>query len=259
MVFLDDPLLFLMDKAVEGEHMTKKLKYLGFTLGIVALFLIVTVKFVEDDSWNAWNLPLSGKIIVLDAGHGGIDGGANVDGVMEKDIALSVSLKLRDYLQEQGALVLLTRETDSDAAYENTKGIRNRKQEDLRNRVKFINHSAADLFLSIHLNAFPSSSSKGAQTFYTVRYEENEQVAKFIQAEIVRNLENTKREARLINRVYLMDQAKKPGALVEIGFLSNPDERIRLTKDSYQEKIAASIYKGVLRYFTEEKMPKAGK
>lgn len=240
---------------VEGEQMTRKLKYFGFALGLVALFLIVTFKFVEDDSWNAWNLPLSGKVIVLDAGHGGMDGGANVDGVMEKKISLAVALKLRDYLQEQGALVILTREDDSDLAPEDMKGIRNRKQEDLRNRVELINTSSADLFLTIHLNAFPSSSSKGAQTFYTKRYEENEQVAKFIQAEVIRNLENTKRHAKLINRVYLMDQAKKPGALVEIGFLSNPEERERLVKDSYQEKIAASIYKGVLRYLTEEKMP----
>jgi N-acetylmuramoyl-L-alanine amidase len=241
-------------RAVEGEQMTKKLKYVGFALGVVALFLIVTVQFVEDDSWNAWNLPLSGKVVILDAGHGGIDGGANVDGVMEKDIALSVAIKLRDYLQEQGALVIMTREDDSDIASEHTKGVRNRKQEDLRNRVALINNSAADFFLTIHLNAFPSSSSKGAQTFYTTRYEENEQAAKFIQAEIIRNLENTKRDAKIIRRVYLMDQAKKPGALVEIGFLSNPEERERLSKDSYQDKIAASIYKGVLRYLTEDEL-----
>lgn len=239
----------------EGEQMTKKLKYFGFALGVVALFLIVTVKFAEDASWNAWNLPLSGKVIILDAGHGGMDGGANISGIMEKDIALKVTLKIRDYLQEQGALVILTREDDSDAANEDTKGIRNRKQEDLRNRVELINSSAADLFLTIHLNAFPSSSSKGAQTFYTSRFEENEQVAKFIQAEIIRNLENTSREPRLIRRVYLMDHAQKPGALVEIGFLSNPDERSRLVNDAYQEKMAASIYNGVLRYLTEEKMP----
>ena len=132
--------LFIYLGVAEGEQMTKKLKYFGFAVGVVVLFFIVTLKFVEDDSWNAWNLPLSGKIVVLDAGHGGIDGGANINGVMEKDIALNVTLKLRDYLQEQGALVILTREDDSDVANENTKGIRNRKQEDLRNRVELINY-----------------------------------------------------------------------------------------------------------------------
>ncbi|MDQ0220609.1 N-acetylmuramoyl-L-alanine amidase CwlD [Peribacillus cavernae] len=235
--------------------MRRKLKYTGFAIGFIVLFLIVTVKFVDDDSWNSWNLPLSGKIIILDAGHGGPDGGANVQSVLEKEIALKVTFKIRDFFQEQGALVIMTRENDSDLADENTKGIRNRKHEDLQNRVKMINNSEADLFLSVHLNAFPSGRWKGAQTFYTSRYEENEQVAKFIQAEIKRNLENTDREAKSIENVYLMRNAKKPGALVELGFLSNQEDRLNLLKDSYQEKIAASVYKGALRYFTEEELP----
>ncbi|MGE7663732.1 N-acetylmuramoyl-L-alanine amidase CwlD [Peribacillus sp. NPDC097264] len=234
--------------------MRRKLKYTGISIGLFVLFLIVTFKFVEDDSWESWNLPLTGKVIILDAGHGGMDGGANVQDVMEKEIALSVTLKVRDYLQEQGALVMLTREKDVDLATEDTKGIRKRKQEDLRNRVEMINDSEADLFLTIHLNAFPSASSKGAQTFYTNRFEENKQVAKFIQTEIIRNLENTTRDAKTINHVYLMNYAKKPGALVEIGFLSNTEERERLMSDKYQEKIASSIYMGILRYFTEEKL-----
>lgn len=234
--------------------MRRKLKYTGIAMGLFVLFLIVTFKFVEDDSWESWNLPLTGKVIILDAGHGGMDGGANVQDVMEKEIALSVTLKVRDYLQEQGALVLLTREKDVDLALQDTKGIRQRKQEDLRNRVQMINDSEADLFLTIHLNSFPSASSKGAQTFYTNRFEENEQVAKFIQTEIIRNLENTKRDAKTINHVYLLNYAKKPGALVEIGFLSNNEEREKLMSDKYQEKIASSIYMGILRYFTEEKL-----
>jgi N-acetylmuramoyl-L-alanine amidase len=234
--------------------MRRKLKYTGFAIGFVVLFLIVTMKFIENDSWKSWNLPLSGKIIILDAGHGGPDGGANVQSVLEKEIALKVTFKIRDFLQEHGALVIMTREDDSDLANESTKGIRNRKREDLQNRVKMINDSEADLFLSVHLNAFPSPRWKGAQTFYTKRYEENEQVAKFIQAEIKRNLENTNREAKPIENIYLMRNAQKPGALVEIGFLSNSEDRANLLKESYQEKISASVYKGVLRYFTEEKM-----
>lgn len=246
--------IFIYRTSGRRRNMGKKLKYTGFAVGFIILFLIVTVKFVEDDSWNSWNLPLSGKIIILDAGHGGPDGGANVQSALEKEIALKVTFKMRDFLQEQGALVIMTREDDSDLADESTKGIRNRKRQDLQNRVKMINDSEADLFLSVHLNAFPSSRWKGAQTFYTKRYEENEQVAKFIQAEIKRNLENTNREAKLIDNVYLMRNAKKPGALVEIGFLSNSEDRANLLTEPYQEKISAAVYKGVLRYFTEEKV-----
>lgn len=232
--------------------MRRKLKYTGFSIGLIMLFLIITLKFIEDDSWNAWNLPLTGKIIVLDAGHGGMDGGANFESIQEKEISLAVTKKIQDFLQEQGALVLLTREDDSDLASDGTKGIRNRKREDLQNRVKVINESEADLFLSIHLNAFPSRSSSGAQTFYTNRYLENKQAAEFIQQEIIRNLENTSRQPSVIQNIYLMANATKPGALVEIGFISNAAERQNLIQESYQEKIAAAVYKGILRYFTED-------
>mgnify|MGYP006321625393 FL=1 len=131
-------------------------------------------------------------------------------------------------------------------------GYRARKRVDLKNRLELINESQADLFLSIHLNAFPSSSSSGAQTFYTLRYKENKWVATLIQDELKDNLENTKRVAKSIDHVYVLKHAKKPGALVEVGFLSNSRERQELIQSSYQEKIAASVYKGIMRYFTEE-------
>lgn len=208
--------------------------------------------FSEDDSWDAWNLPLTGKIIVIDPGHGGPDGGAGDEEVLEKDIALTVSLKIRDYLQEQGALVIMTREEDTDLASEDTKGYRNRKVEDLKERLKIINESDADFFLSVHLNAIPSSRWSGAQTFFSPQIADNEIAAKFIQDELIENLENTTRKAKPLNSVYILKYAEKAGALVEIGFLSNPEEKRNLMNEDYQNKIAASIYKGINRYFTNE-------
>ncbi len=231
--------------------MWNRLKYTGFAIGLVALFLLVTFKFVGEYSWNSWNLPLSGKVIILDPGHGGPDGGATGGDVLEKDIALSISKMVRDYLQEQGALVIMTREQDKDLAGD-VQGYRARKREDLFQRVQLINESQADLFLSIHLNAFPSSKSSGAQTFYTLRYKENKEIAKFIQAEFIDNLENTKRSAKAIDNVYVMKYAKKPGALVEVGFLSNVEERNQLMNTAYQNKLAISIYEGIMRFYTEE-------
>ncbi|WP_230203720.1 N-acetylmuramoyl-L-alanine amidase CwlD [Bacillus massiliigorillae] len=233
--------------------MWSRLRYTAVAIGIVALFLIATFQFVEEYSWSSWNLPLSGKVIVLDAGHGGPDGGASAEGILEKDIALSITKMVRDYLQEQGALVIMTREKDKDLAGD-IAGYRARKREDLKKRVEIINDSQADLYLSIHLNAFPSSKYSGAQTFYTMRYKENKEVAKFIQYELTHNLNNTTREAKSIDHVYVMKYAKKPGALVEVGFLSNANERAQLTKSSYQNKVSASIYKGIMRYFTEGTM-----
>ncbi|MFT8319517.1 MAG: N-acetylmuramoyl-L-alanine amidase CwlD [Bacillus sp. (in: firmicutes)] len=232
--------------------MNKKIKIGIFTIGLVLLFFILQYDFSNDDSWDAWNLPLTGKIIVIDPGHGGPDGGAGDDEVLEKDIALKVSLKIRDYLQEQGALVIMTREEDKDLADENTKGYRSRKVEDLKERLNIINNSDADLFLSVHLNAIPSSKWSGAQTFYAPHIKENEDAAKFIQDELIENLENTTRKAKPLGSVYILKYAKKPGALVEIGFLSNPTEKLKLMDDQYQNKIAASVYKGINRYFSDE-------
>jgi N-acetylmuramoyl-L-alanine amidase len=242
---------------VGGKEMVRgKAKFVGIGIGIITLILIIQYQFVSNDSWKSWNLPLSGEIIVIDPGHGGPDGGASYGkDIFERDIALNIAFKLKDYLQEQGAVVLLTREDSSDLANPNTKGIRNRKVEDLRNRVKFINESDASSFVTIHLNAIPSERWSGAQTFYYGSFEENKRMAAFVQTEITRNLENTSRTAKAISGIYLLKKAQVPGALVEVGFLSNPRERQLLLKESYQEMMAASIYKGILRYYTNESDP----
>lgn len=231
----------------------RRLKIIGFSVGLLILFLILQHDFMENNSWKSWNLPLSGKIILIDPGHGGPDGGAGTDQTLEKDIALSISLKVRDYLQQQGALVNMTRDTDIDLADPDTRGYSRRKVEDLKKRLKLINDTDNDFFVSIHLNAIPSSQWSGAQTFYAPQHEENAKAAKFIQDELRRNLGNTTRRAKPLSHVYILKNAKKPGVLVEVGFLSNPKEKANLKKDSYQEKVAASIYKGIIRYFTNEK------
>ncbi|WP_338471370.1 N-acetylmuramoyl-L-alanine amidase CwlD [Niallia sp. XMNu-256] len=233
--------------------MGKKWKASIFTIGLIVLFFILQYDFLEDDTWKDWNLPLSGKIILIDPGHGGPDGGAGDKDALEKDIALHVSHKLREYLQEQGALVIMTREDDTDLADADTKGYSRRKVQDLKKRLDLINNQDIDFFVSVHLNSIPSAKWSGAQTFYAPQYDENERAAKFIQDELIKNLENTNRRAKPINHVYILDNAKKPGVLVEVGFLSNPTEKANLKKDPYQEKIAVSIYNGIMRYYSNEK------
>lgn len=234
----------------------KRIRIISFLLAVVMFFFFVKEEFKITDSWRSWNLPLSGKIIVLDAGHGGPDGGA-VGGkdIVEKDITLEITKKVRDYLQEQGALVILTRDGDYDLAGENTKGYSRRKVEDLKNRVQIVNDSETDFFASIHLNALPKGNSRGAQTFYYRSSGGNERAAKFIQAELRTSLENTNRSAKTISHVYLLKHAKPPGVLIEAGFLSNVNERYLLNSEKYQQKVAAAIYRGILRYFTEEGTP----
>ncbi|MDN4527162.1 N-acetylmuramoyl-L-alanine amidase CwlD [Fictibacillus fluitans] len=236
--------------------MKRRVKQVAFVLGFTLLLFIFTYHFSEKGTWKPWSLPLSGRVIVLDPGHGGMDGGAvGRDGVLEKDISLDISLKLRDYLQEAGALVIMTRERDMDLSGRDSGRIRARKWDDLRKRREIINQSNGDLYVSIHLNALPSTRWRGAQVFYSPTDKKGEAASKFIQSELKRNLQNTDRIAKSIEGIYLLRTSKLPGTLVEVGFLSNPSERELLKTKSYQHKISASVYQGILRYYTNEKVP----
>jgi N-acetylmuramoyl-L-alanine amidase len=231
------------------------MKGVVFALSVVSLLFLIQYQFISKDS-ATWHLPLSGKIIIVDPGHGGIDGGAvSKAGLLEKEVTLAISDHLRDYLQEAGALVLMTREEDRDLAAEGTKKIRQRKIEDLKRRVEIVNESDADLFVTIHLNAIPSPRWSGAQTFYHRAIPENEALAKFVQSEIRTNLENTERLAKPIDNIFLLKKAEIPGVLVEAGFLSHPTEAQMLQTEAYQQKVAASIYQGIMRYYTNEEEP----
>lgn len=227
---------------------------LMWSFGLVLLIMLIQQPVGSPvRTWSTWSLPLAGKTIVLDPGHGGADGGAvGKDGTLEKGIALSVAKQLQNYLQQTGAVVYLTREKDTDLADEETKGLSRRKAEDIRKRLQFIKDKQADIFISIHLNALPSTKWSGAQTFYYPKSGENEHLAKMIQSEIIRNLENTTRTALPLTGMYLLKHAESTAALVEIGFLSNVQERELLKKTDYQQKMAASIYQGILRYVTED-------
>lgn len=241
----------------EGERRMGRWKKAFFWLvGLILLFALIEypIEFnSEKASESNFSLPLTGKTIVLDPGHGGPDGGAvGSDGTLEKDIALQVSQVLRNYLQEAGADVYLTRSEDKDLASTETKGLSRRKAEDIRNRLQLIKEKDPDVFISIHLNALSATQWRGAQSFYFPNSEENKQLAKLIQNEIIRNLENTKRDALGINSMYLLKHANVPSALVEIGFLSNVEERELLKDEDYQNKMAASIYQGILRYVVDD-------
>jgi N-acetylmuramoyl-L-alanine amidase len=186
------------------------------------------------------------NLIYIDPGHGGPDGGAvGIDGVHEKDIVLKIALKLEKYLKQAGYNVLLTRTGDYDLAPESSE---NRKREDIYKRVAMINSSNCLLYVSLHLNKFSSPMIYGAQVFYKTGDKESEKLSNDIQETIKSILQNTDRVAKTINDKYLIDNTKKVGSLVEMGFLSNPDEIIMLQDDFYQEKIAYSIYLGIATY-----------
>ncbi|HHY91410.1 MAG TPA: N-acetylmuramoyl-L-alanine amidase CwlD [Clostridiales bacterium] len=193
------------------------------------------------------------KVIVIDPGHGGVDGGAvGKSGTVESHINLSIAQELRKLLEESGAYVIMTRESDV-GLYTEEGTIRKKKNEDLRNRKKIQEESYADIFVSIHLNSFQQSRYFGAQTFYPLDCEESRLLAESIQKELIRVLKNgNNRIAKPKNDILLLKDCKIPTVLVECGFLSNPREEKLLQKPSYQKKIAWSIYIGILNYFQQQ-------
>ncbi|MGV3487687.1 MAG: N-acetylmuramoyl-L-alanine amidase CwlD [Tuberibacillus sp.] len=237
--------------------MQNKYKKIIIIIGVLLLIFVLNYEILTRNSWSNWHLPLAGKVIVLDPGHGGPDGGAEGGDLVEKDISLAITQKLRDYLQEAGALVIMTRDDDKDLADEDTKGLSRRKAEDLKRRAKLVEQTEADLFISIHLNAIPSPKWRGAQTFYNPKSDKNKKLAAFIQDSLREQLENTDRRAKSIGQIYLLRTVEVPAALVEVGFLSNHGERSLLETKRYQKKVAESIYHGVMRFYTKEKPPKS--
>ncbi|RYM04859.1 N-acetylmuramoyl-L-alanine amidase CwlD [Sporolactobacillus sp. THM7-7] len=225
-------------------------------VGWLIVFAALTALFLTQQAivkWNtSWHLPLSGRVIVIDPGHGGADGGAVGGSAIEKELTLKIALDLRDYLQESGAFVLMTREDDRDLA--DSSSVR-RKTQDLLRRAAFIKEADPDAFISIHLNAIPSPRWRGAQTFYHPKSANNRKMAWLIQDSLKVQLGNTNRYAKPIGDVYLLKKSAPPAALVEVGFLSNPEERALLAERDYQRKVAAAIGQGVMRYYTGEKSP----
>lgn len=192
-------------------------------------------------------LPLFGKVIYLDPGHGGPDPGAVWGNIYESQINLEISLKLQEELEKNGAIVYLTRYGDYDLSVNNAIL---RKRSDLSRRANIINKSGADLYLSIHLNADISSTWQGAQVFYDKINDKNEKLAKILQEQLCKDL-NTKREYKNIQGQYLYSRVNIPGVLIEVGFISNPNERYLLKQSEYQRKVSQVITKGITNYFSQ--------
>ena len=171
-----------------GVIIMRKYKYIIISVAVVITsLLILKVRNASADVMEY--MPVANKTIVLDAGHGGIDPGAmNKDKtILEKDVNLEITKKLRDLLESSGATVIMTRDRDVSLYQEDgNKTTRQKYNENLKNRKKIINESNADIFVSIHLNAFEQSKYYGAQTFYPKGKDDGKELAQFIQDELKR-------------------------------------------------------------------------
>lgn len=193
------------------------------------------------------------KIILIDPGHGGIDGGAkSKNGTIEKDINLKIALKLKACLEEKGYAVYMTRDSD-EGLYQKGNTVREKKREDLKNRAKMKSDTSCDIFISIHQNMFPQSKCFGAQVWFASN-DKSYNLATLVQNSLKETInDKNKRVAKPAEEAYLILRDKYDGAsiLVECGFLSNPEEEQRLKSEEHQNLIVEGISKGIDKYFDE--------
>ena len=212
---------------------------------IMVLFLLLLGICTFDYSYaKERSYPLKNKIIYIDPGHGGSDPGAMYKEVEEKNINLEISKQLRTELQKLGATVYLIREDDYDLSVPYTV---NHKRSDLSRRSNIVNKSECHMFLSIHLNADQANSMKGAQVFYNSRNKENVKIAKIFQ-QLFREQLYSKRDYKRANDLYLLSRIETPAVLLELGFLSNANERYLLQTKDYQQKLVKVMVEGIQQY-----------
>ncbi len=214
-----------------------------FILLLLPTMLLLGTLYAHDTTHK-----LTGKVIVVDAGHGGIDPGANRPGVMEKDINLAVALQLKDMLNQSGIKVVLSRQTDIDLSPEcDNEKVRGRYHRDLMARVEMTEESDADLFISIHANAVANAKRHGAEVFYSAKSESGKLLANLIQAELC-TATQTNRTAKTAD-YFVLRRNKIPAALIELGYITNTAERQLLQTPEHQRKLAEAIAKGIYTYY----------
>lgn len=232
-----------------------RLKNRRLTLSLVIIVAALTLSVIINAAYSRFaNSTNDGKkVILIDPGHGGIDGGAvSKRGTMEKNINLAISLKLKEKLQNQGFKVIMTREDDR-GLYSEGESVRNQKYEDLNNRARMKIETKCDMFISIHLNIFPQSQYYGAQVWYSNR-EDSKNIAHLIQENLKNDIKNgntrIEKPAKGMYKI-LRSYDEMPSVIVECGFISNPQEEDKLKDSSYHDQLAESIAKSINMYFQQ--------
>ncbi|MBP2651334.1 MAG: cwlD 3 [Firmicutes bacterium] len=214
-----------------------------FILFLLPAVLLLSTLYAHDHANS-----LNGKLIVIDAGHGGIDPGANRPGILEKDINLAIALELKDVLNNYGAKVLLSRQTDVDLSPEcDNEKVRGRYHRDLAARVEMVEESDADLFISIHANAVNNPKRHGAEVFYYAKSAAGKGLANSIQIELSKVTQVV--QAAKTADYFVLRRNKIPAALIEVGYITNAQEKTALQTTAYQKKLAEAIAAGIHNYY----------
>jgi N-acetylmuramoyl-L-alanine amidase len=193
------------------------------------------------------------RIIVIDPGHGGKDPGkVGINNLLEKDINLSIALKLKNLLESNDFTVIMTRQEDAGLYSQEDS---NKKRTDMLARVTMIKDCKADLAVSIHQNSFTEEYVKGAQVFYHTKSEQGKLLAEILQGQIVSTIaDGNHRKAKSNNNYYMLKNTECPLVIVECGYLSNIREAGLLSEEEYQERMAYAIHLGIMRYINQSKI-----
>ena len=232
--------------------MKVKIKSMKLTFVLIGCFVVLAIcaRITERALPTSGTAASDKPVIVLDAGHGGLDSGAvGSAGTLEKDINLSIVLTLRDMFEMSGFEVVLTRDQDISIYSDGVEGIRNQKLSDMDNRLKIIQSYPDSIFLCVHQNNFTDPRYFGAQMFYNNNNPQNRTLAQIMQNRFVQLQPDNDREIKLSGEeLFLLKTNKNPSLMIECGFLSNPEEEANLSTWEYQQKVAFTIYSGVMEY-----------
>lgn len=194
------------------------------------------------------------KACIIDAGHGGFDGGAVADdGTLEKDLNLAMAKKLDEILTLNGYETIMIRQEDISVEEKNDK---HKKKGDIRKRLKIAREYPDALFISIHQNSFKQRNSYGTQVFYGVKNEKSEKLANILQDTIKGSLQPSNRRSikKAGKNLYLLSNMENVSVMIECGFITNKDELEILKDPEYQEKLMFEVFEGIEKYFKEEEM-----
>lgn len=235
----------------------KKLSKLTFPIGFLIATIIISSSYVKDNiiTTSIQNNFYTSSTIIIDAGHGGIDGGTvGINGEIEKDINLAIALTLRDMLKIQGFNVIMTRVEDISLNDADLTKVTDIKTSDIKNRMKLIEEYPNSPVILVHQNHFTEEKYNGAQMFYGHLNTQSEKLAQNMQASIRSFLQpNNSREIKVsTSSVYLLHNASNPIVLAECGFLSNYEEATLLSDEEYQLKMAFSLFAGIVNYLDSD-------
>lgn len=232
-----------------------KFFYIGFTFlsGVFLISAAVIGHMLNSDNNSVFvSAQPEAMCVVIDAGHGGEDGGCvSADGVLEKDINLEVAKKVAELLNSMGYNTVMTRSEDNmlyDMYGDNYEG--RKKTYDLKNRLKFTRENEADILVSIHMNKFPQSQYHGLQVYYSDNHADSAELAQSIQSfcRLYLQPDNQREVKKAGSNIFLLDRAEMPAVLVECGFLSNAEETEKLCDNEYRKKLSFMLSMAIVSY-----------